>query len=522
MSDLTAGLRELADSRPELDEAEAMYEGTVGEVIASRKLRKALGDTSGKFRLNYARAIVGARLDKLEVSSVTCDVPAATELLTDLWDRLGMADETHDTHEAFGEFGEAIVIVWPTAAQGNRFTEVAVSYNDPRTARAIYSADDLRTPKYIIKAWLINNPDGDGKLTRVNLYFPDRLERYISVSELKTSGTGKGYDDSDFTEFVDDAGTMIDEDGEVVEYPGTWPIPNPYPGVLPGFHFRTGRPHGRPLHRDAYGPQNAINKLIATQMGNVDFTGLPQRYVLEDDANTGGVAEVAADFEDDADDIPLTGTIDDDDAGSDAKLTSEPGGLWRLRNAKGTGQYEAADPAVFLEPWDKFVQGMSVTTKTPMSAFRIGGELPSGAARRADDAPLNGHVADLQRRAGATWANVYEYVVLLLTGAEVKVTVTWAPLETFDDKDTWDVATTQLAAGVPLRRVLTERGYTDEQCVTWGIPAYNELSHSEKVSNVANLGAAVRDLGTASALGTITPEQVAAVMASLTQEKGAE
>jgi len=162
------------------------------------------------------------------------------------------------------------------------------------------------------------------------------------------------------------------------------------------------------------------------------------------------------------------------------------------------------------------VQGMSVTTKTPLSAFRIGGQIPSGAARRADDAPLNGRVADLQRRFGTTWKQVYRFA-LELVGIEADVDVTWAPLETFDDKDTWEVATAQIEAGVPLRRVLVERGYTEEQCNKWGVPAYGEKSTAQQATDVAALGAAMRDLGTASTLGAITPEQVQAVVESVTK-----
>jgi len=162
------------------------------------------------------------------------------------------------------------------------------------------------------------------------------------------------------------------------------------------------------------------------------------------------------------------------------------------------------------------VQGMSVTTKTPLSAFRIGGQLPSGESRRADDAPLNGRVADLQRRFGTTWKQVYKFA-LELVGIDADVDVTWAPLETFDDKDTWEVAAAQIEAGVPLRRVLIERGYTDTQCDAWGVPKYGEKSTAQAAADTAATAAALRDLGTASTLGAISPEQVEQVVNNLTR-----
>lgn len=500
MSDLVAGLKALAAARPSIDEAEKFYEGTVDEIIASKKLARVLSDSGEKFRMNYARIVVSARLDKLELSSITASTPEAAALLDELWTTKDLADETQDTHEAACEYGDAYVIVWPSEVDdADNVTDVDIMYNSPLNVRVFYSAESPREPSYAIKVW--NVTQGQEKLTRVNLYYSDRIERYISITEVKQTPT-----DQQFVAFVDDDG--IDENGD--EYPGTWPIPNPW-NRLPVFHFRTARPYGRPIHRDAYGPQNAINKLIATQMGNVDFTGMPQRYAIQDEAANGGVSEVDSDFADD--EIMVGG--DDPNRSNDPKLRSEPGSVWWLKNVKDVGQFETADQAAFLEPMREYVSGMSVTTKTPLSAFRIGGQLPSGESRRADDAPLNGHVADLKRRFGTTWKAVYRFA-LELVGITADVDVTWAPLETFDDKDTWEVAAIQIENGVPLRRVLVERGYTDEQCDAWGVPAYGEKSTAQQSTDLAATAAAVRDLGTASTLGVVSPEQVEQIVAKLT------
>lgn len=500
MSDLVNGLRDLADARPDLDEAEAMYEGTADEVIASIKLSRLLGESGTKFRLNYSRAIVSARMDKLELSSVTAgDDPDAQKIIDEWWSTGQLADETHDVTESVCEFGEAVVIVWPNDedADGN-FTDVDIYFNDPRVARVMYDPENPREMLYVVKVWTepARVPGGE-KLTRVNLYYPDRVERYVSKGKLPAMDR---ISDADFDIYVDDAGIVLGDDGEPYEYEGTWPIPTPLSGRMNAFHFRTGRPHGRPVHKDAYGPQNAVNKFISTLMGNVDFIGLPQRWALEE-ATNGGISEVQADFEDG--DIALTDERPRGTEDSANGVKAEPGSIAFLKNVKDTGTYEPIDPARILEPWDKFVQGMSVVTKTPMSAFRIGGELPSGAARRADDKPLNDHVRDLRRRMGATWREVYSYALEVVLGRPVDVTLSWAPLEDFDDAETWEVATAQIAAGVPLRRVLTERGYTDEQCDKWGVPAYGDRTVQQKASDLAALAASMRDLGTAQQLGVV-------------------
>lgn len=514
MSDLVNGLKDLAAARPDLDEAEAMYEGTADEVIASIKLSRLLGESGTKFRLNYSRAIVSSRMDKLELSSVTAGNDDEAQKFIDQWWSTGqLADEHHDVTEAVCEFGEAVVIVWPNNEddEGN-FTDVDIYFNDPRVARVMYDPENPREVLYVVKVWTepARVPGAD-RLTRVNLYYPDRLERYVSKGKLPAIDN---LTDDDFDIFVDDDGPMQDESGEWFDYPGTWPIDVPLPGKLNAFHFRTGRPHGRPVHRDAYGPQNAVNKFISTLMGNVDFIGLPQRYALEE-ATNGGISEVQADFDDD--DIALTDERPRDTEDSGKGVKAEPGSIAFLKNVKATGTYEPIDPARILEPWDKFVQGMSVVTKTPMSAFRLGGDMPSGAARRADDKPLNDHVRDLRRRMGATWREVYSYALEVVLGRPVDVALSWAPLEEFDDSETWEVAAAQIAAGVPLRRVLTERGYTDQQCDDWGVPAYGDKSVQQKASDLAALAASMRDLGTAQQLGVVDGTAVkAAIDAVLT------
>lgn len=504
MSDLVSGLKSLAEAQPGLDEARHFYEGTADEIIASRTLRRALGDSGSKFRMNYARIVVSSRLDKLELSSITSPDPAAQKLLDDWWASKELADETHDTHEAACEFGDGYVIVWPSEIDdAGNVTDVDIFFNSPENVRIFYSTENPREASYAIKVWTV--AVGDEKRLRVNLYYKDAIERYISNTEIKDNAPR----DDQFDQYIDDA---IEGDDENDEYPGTWPIPNPY-GKLPVFHFRNSRPYGRPEHRDAFGPQNAINKLIASQMGNVDFTAMPQRYALQDESANGGVSEVDNDF-DDADEISVGSDVNKD---SSPALKSEPGSVWWLKNTKEVGQLDAADQAAFLEPQREYVSGMSVTTKTPLSAFRIGGQLPSGEARRADDAPLNGRVADLKRRFGTTWKSVYRFALEVM-GIDADVDLSWAPLETFDDKDTWEVAAAQIEAGVPLRRVLVERGYTEDQCDEWNVPAYGSVSAQQQSTDLAATAAAVRDLGTAATLGVVTPEQVQQIVEKVTAQ----
>ncbi|MFM9653852.1 hypothetical protein ACKI1S_48680, partial [Streptomyces galilaeus] len=43
-----------------------------------------------------------------------------------------------------------------------------------------------------------------------------------------------------------------------------------------------GKPYGVPVHRKAYGPQDAITKISANNLVNVEAQGLPSRWALVD------------------------------------------------------------------------------------------------------------------------------------------------------------------------------------------------------------------------------------------------
>ena len=59
-------------------------------------------------------------------------------------------------------------------------------------------------------------------------------------------------------------------------------MPNPY-GLQPIHHLQTtdDECYGVPEHANAYGPQNAINKLVATLMSTTDAQGFKSRYALQ-------------------------------------------------------------------------------------------------------------------------------------------------------------------------------------------------------------------------------------------------
>jgi hypothetical protein len=464
MSDLTAGLSAISAALPAYEEAKVYYDGLSNEKFLSSALARQLGSKTNEFHFNYSRLVVTSRLDRMEIASVVTEDGSADNIIGDIWNRNQLDLEIQDAIEASLVFGDAYLIVSDSDEGPDVF------YNDPMTTRAFYDTENPRKMAYAIKRWM------SGDRLRVNIYYPDRTEKLISKGKPSLDMR-----DNDFEPFIDG-----DSD---------WIIPNET-GKIPVFHLRTGRMYGTPEHKQSYGPQNSINKLLNTQISSIDFSSAPQRYFLEDPTANSGV-NPAKDF---------GGVVDEDDNETTSNLQAGPGGVWSLKGIKEVGQFDVADPNTFVIPFKNFIESMGTITKTPLHAFNVGA-LPSGESLRAAEAPLNKRVASLETLFGAVIADLHEFA-LELSGVPAKVLVKWAPIASYDSKEIWETVEIKTNAGVPLRQALAEAGYTDEQIEAW----YPEGEVKYTPSQLDSLGTAMQKIGAAVSLGLLTAEEARALL----------
>lgn len=513
--DLMEGLQVLANSLPDYHRAEMYYEATNPEFFASIRLRRALERTGITFRFNMAKTPVDVMADRLEINAVQVpDDEEADQILQKIWERNMMELESTTIHRRAGEFGDAYMIVWPSSLQPNDnsdmsieeaqdedaldFQQIDMFYNSPKTTRLVYDTENPLRKKFAIKKWTMPSQLGMKAKppTRVNIYYPDRIEKYI------TTPNSKGNNRRDWIQFRDE-----DDEG--------WPVENPF-GEIPVFHFRTGTPYGDPEHRAGYGPQDAINKLIITHAATIDYYGFPQRYLL---ANPDRGSDELADF-DTSDDINRF-----EDTGHDSTLRSGPGEVWWLNGVKQAGQFEPPDPAVFLNPLDTYIRMMAQVTSTPLHYFdpqtytRLP---PSGESIRAAEVPLLKKVRRRQITYGHGWQEVMKFALKIATWddssatgriAQPNIIIRWTPGATIDDTAGWAMLKAKQDAGVPPRQTLLEAGYEDEQVDQWLPYAGDDLN--QRVDLLVKVGTAAQALGTAASLGALDPAQVQQIILSM-------
>jgi hypothetical protein len=413
MSDIKLAIDAITERREHYLVAESYYNGLQGEIFSNNTWLKLFRLDNKHFRFNFAKTVVDAVSDRLEIANVVGMNEQANAEIAKIWEKNELELDANEIHRNALMYGDTYGIVW-TDING----EITIDYNSPLTTIIKYDDENPRLKRFAAKMW--QTTDGSGKnIAKLNMYYPDRIEKYSAFGEIESTVSPTAF-------------TLI----SIVENP--W-------GQIPVFHFRTTKQYGRPEHLDAYGPQDAINKMMATHMTTVDYQGAPQRYALSNGGN-------GAEYED----FNEAGTVDE----NLGRLKNGPGELWYLNGVTKVGEFAPADYKVFTEPVREFVRSMAAITSTPLHYFEKT-SVPSGESLRTAEAPLIKKIQDRQISFGNAWKDMFRFI-LAVQGVESDVDVRWQPAESLASLDAWEVAVKKRVVGVTLEQVLIEMGYDQE------------------------------------------------------------
>jgi hypothetical protein len=469
-ADLLNGLQSLMDAQAGYAKAAAYYKGTQPEFFASLRLRIAMGATGVIFNFNFACLPVDAVAERLEIAGISTQDERALELINSAWLSNMLDLYAPSTMLNACKFGDAYLMVWPneegdTDDDGNLLVDIL--YQSPRIVRVFYDDENELKKRYAIKRWV----DGRSGYILVNLYYPDRIEKYMQ--EPSNNQTPKP-----------DWVKRVDEPGE------EWPLENPF-NEVPFFHFRNGFPYGDPEHLNAYGPQDAIHKAVISHVASMDYNAFPQRYALLDpDYDTSEAA-----FGDEGDYAFAINTSATLDTGVDPKsqLTADPASVWFMKGVKNYGQFSVGEADAFLKPFTHWIHAMAVTTSTPMHFMDPIVSNVSGESLRVIEAPFAKKVRNRQLSFGTTWRDTFRFLLRVQGEPErTRVTINWVPAATVNDLATLQGLLIKNQLGVPEYQLLLEQGYTPEQLEAWQVPEIstpmtmataeaNDASSSEEV-----------------------------------------
>lgn len=403
------------------------YDGQHDTQLSERQRQYLSLKMGEEFRSNYCPIIVDALVERLKVTGFQCDGQA--EQLWQWWTRARMDGVQGAVHLAAARDGDAYLFVgWDNDEQHPTFTfEQALC--DGEGVQVVYS-DERNVPVLATKRWAMRTGGKVGKQRRMNVYYPDRIERYLSDSDT-FEGNWQPYA----------------EEGKAPVEP--WLYRDGTPLGLPVIHFRnkdTGYNYGASELRDVVPLQNALNKTIIDLLAAADTTAFRIFYMLGDDPSNLSVAP-----------------------GSWVYSTRPPSG----ENGASIGVIPGENLGNMIALIDALAIEIARVTRTPVSYFQVSGQRPAEGTLKQEESGLVGKVKDRQTTFGNCWedamylarrlANTYGNAGMDET---VPISTLWADAETRNDKALLEGLQIKAMLGVPQETIWAEMGYDAQQIET--------------------------------------------------------
>ena len=228
-------------------------------------LRIKKAELGAPFNLNHMDNIIQTVVDRLAVTAIESDNPDTTTWLSDVLNDNRFDGLQIDAHEAAVRDGDAYIMV--SFDNGVKMT-LEDAFDGTSGIVMIYGADK-QAPLLALKIWqettLVSATGSQRKtaklITRVNAYFPDRVEKYVSYNNQSIYTLPETLDQ-------DMSWTMITGD----------------PIGIPIIHFKNrsakNRNGGKSEIRDAIPLQDAINRTLTSMIMSSELTSFPIRYSI--------------------------------------------------------------------------------------------------------------------------------------------------------------------------------------------------------------------------------------------------
>ncbi len=457
--------------------ARRYYAGLHDLSFATEKFANTFGEMFREFALNLCPAVVDATRDKLKIKGFGIQgmgksyaftressgaeasrlersrsnpgglTPEGVTLALDrIWTANKMAIRAGEVHKEALRCGDAYVIVWP-GSKGevqifpNSADTMTVHYDEEMPGRIVWAAKHWRA--------------ADGR-TRLNLYFADRIEKYIS----KDKGEGVLPDAKSFVPF---GGVRRKSQAAEVQQPSlfesgssaeTYPpvttggsdsvVENPY-GVVPVFHFANNADigeFGRSELEAAMPVQDGLNKSVLDMLVAMEVSAFRQRWAA-------GI-EVKYDQETGKEVPPFRSGVDT---------------LWTSENPDAKfGDFSATELEQFLKVKDGFRIDIASVTGTPlyylMPHVRA---IPSGESLRKAETRFLAKVRDRQEQFGAVWAEAMSFALKIAGRPDVSLVTHWEDPAPTSEREFLENLRLKKELGISTQQALREAGYGDEE-----------------------------------------------------------
>lgn len=412
--DIERAIDALHTRRPLTEKYERYYNGDHDLRFATEKFENTFGKLFREFALNLCPIICDAVKDKLLVKGFSVESsPHLTErvdaAVRDVWSRNRMAIRSGEVHKEALRQGDGFVLVWPDVNRRpciypQHSAGIAVFYEESRPD----------TIEFAAKCWL------DGKKhTRLNLFYPDRTERYISRMQNVSAAA------------------------EVKDMMPAGPaIANPY-GRVPLFHFANNSEigsAGRSELEAALPIQDGLNKAVLDMLVAMEFAAFRQRWA----------AGIEVEY--------------DSDGNAVAPFTSGVDSLWIAGDPSARfGDFQAAELEQFLKVKEGFRVDIATVTGTPLHYFvQDAAAFPSGESLRQASARFIAKVLSRQLAYGQVWADVMSFALAIQGIRGTRLVTLWQDPSPLSERERLQILLLKKQLGIPRSELVIEAGYGAE------------------------------------------------------------
>lgn len=415
------------------------YEGEHSTQLTARQKKFLELSAQQSFNLNFCPLVVDALAERLTVTGFTCeDQP---ELLWDWW-QLGRMDGVQGVlHTSAVRDGDGYILVEWDNERGRPRLSHESAYDGSEGVEVVYSDEDRNVPEVAYKKWLVTGGNGAGSIRRCNLYYPDRIEKYIAQS----------------------AGMWQEYQEEGRPWPETWTGKNGPLGI-PVAHFRNkdqGYSYGESELEDVLPPQNLLNKTALDLIAAADSTAFRLPWM------TGGKPE---------------------------NMAYAPGSwVYTTSPEAHIGSLDGADLANLIALKDSVITDIAKITRTPLSYFQQSRHVAAEGTLKQQESGLIGKVKNRQVVFGNAWEDAMMMARRLHNAfgpggldEEALVTTVWADPETRNEKEHLEGLKTKRELGVPRETIWAEMGYDAD-----AIERMKEQAAAEEAQGIAGLGQAL-------------------------------
>jgi hypothetical protein len=448
LSTLEALASESAAMRTRYTTYRNYYDGQQGTLLTARQ-RKYLQIGSQEFDSNYCPIVVDTVAERLTITGfMSTDALIAT---FEKWWTDNKADETQvNVHLAAVRDGDAYVLVeWDNERGIPIFTyEPAFDGNDG--VEMHYGSERRGVPQYASKRWTVLSPK---KMVRVNLYYPDRIEKYYYEGDYQGNWM------------------RWNEPGE--SWPISWTGKGGLPLGIPVIHFKNndqGYDYGQSELKNVVPLQDAVNKAIIDLVAAADTSAFRIYWMLGDDPSSVAVAP-----------------------GSWVYSMHPPAGSGT--DSASLGYFPGENLRPMIEVKDSLVSEIARVSRIPLSFFQVTGAVAAEGTLKQQESGLVGKVKSRQVSFGNSWERAVELGRRLQNtfggeqlDEEATVTSVWRDPETRDDSNHLDSLTKKSKLGVPKAQLWREMGYSEGKIKEWQAAGYDNVDDNALASGDGSEG----------------------------------